>query len=283
MSKRPHGFGLALLALQLFAATPTAGQNPISGMEWMMLNLRESGQPVLPVFDGWIPNEDGSHDLCFGYFNLNLSQTLDVPIGPDNFIEPAIFDGGQPTHFQQVPPGYRRYYCVFTVNVPPDFGDQRVVWTIRVNGQELSVPGHTGVASYMLENLSQPSRGVVAPVVEFVGIPGGEGRGRRGLTAGPVTAKAGVPLPISLSVTPPAEVDAKPWLVLWGKQRGSGTTSFERAEINLAAGESLASTTVTFDEPGEYLLRAQAVSGGRGSFGFHCCWTNAYLQVQVTP
>src|SRR5204862_1347007 len=30
-----------------------------------------SGQPVIPYFEGWIKNPDGTHDLVFGYFNRN--------------------------------------------------------------------------------------------------------------------------------------------------------------------------------------------------------------------
>ncbi|MDE0083609.1 MAG: hypothetical protein OYK82_01615 [Gammaproteobacteria bacterium] len=35
--------------------------------------------------------------------------------GPDNFIEPARFDGVQPTFFLEVPPGWHGHYCIFTI------------------------------------------------------------------------------------------------------------------------------------------------------------------------
>ncbi|HKA07275.1 MAG TPA: hypothetical protein VKD71_08465, partial [Gemmataceae bacterium] len=57
------------------------------------------GQVVTPTYEGWWPNDDGSFTLFFGYFNTNWQEELDVPIGPDNAIEPGGPDQGQPTHF----------------------------------------------------------------------------------------------------------------------------------------------------------------------------------------
>ena len=86
--------------------------------------LRAHGQNVIPVYDGWFANADGTHTFCFSYFNLNTQEAIDVPLGPANHIEPAELDGGQPTHFDPVPAPkltspYRHYWCVFTVTVPP--------------------------------------------------------------------------------------------------------------------------------------------------------------------
>src|SRR5262245_59006840 len=58
-----------------------------------------AGQDVSPAFEGWRNNPDGTIDLMFGYFNRNQEQELDVPVGPDNNIEPGGPDQGQPTHF----------------------------------------------------------------------------------------------------------------------------------------------------------------------------------------
>ena len=55
--------------------------------------LRPDGGPVIPIFDGWFENPDGTYDLCFGYFNVNTEEILELPIGEDNFIEPIEFDG----------------------------------------------------------------------------------------------------------------------------------------------------------------------------------------------
>jgi hypothetical protein len=44
-----------------------------------------------------------------------------------------------------------------------------------------------------------------------------------------------------------------------------------------------ATTTATFSEPGDYVLRIYATdSSGEGGGGFLCCWTNTYAKVTVT-
>jgi hypothetical protein len=43
-----------------------------------------------------------------------------------------------------------------------------------------------------------------------------------------------------------------------------------------------ASTTATFSEPGEYILRVVANDwSGEGGRGFQCCWSNAQVKVSV--
>jgi hypothetical protein len=88
-----------------------------------------SGQSVSPAFEGWWQNDDGTYTLFFGYMNDNWAEELDVPIGPDNRIEPGGPDQGQPTHFLP-----RRNMFLFQVQVPPDFGDQELVWTLTTHG-----------------------------------------------------------------------------------------------------------------------------------------------------
>ena len=59
-----------------------------------------------------------------------------MPIGPNNRIEPGGPDLGQPTHFL---PGRR--VGIFTVTVPKEFTpEQRLTWTLTVNGQTTSIP-----------------------------------------------------------------------------------------------------------------------------------------------
>ena len=89
-----------------------------------------SGQDVLPYFEGWIHNADGTFDLVFGYFNRNWQEELAIPAGPDNSVEPGGADRGQPTYFLP-----RRQGWVYRVRVPRDFGKQVVTWTITANGK----------------------------------------------------------------------------------------------------------------------------------------------------
>jgi hypothetical protein len=91
-----------------------------------------SGQSVVPYFEGWIRNPDGTFDMVFGYFNRNWQQELAIPGGPDNHIENVGLGGpdSQPTFFLP-----RRQRFIFRARVPADFGKKEVVWTITANGR----------------------------------------------------------------------------------------------------------------------------------------------------
>jgi hypothetical protein len=88
------------------------------------------GQNIAPAYEGWYQNADGSYDLVFGYFNRNWDEEIDVPIGPNNTIEPGGPDRGQPSHFYP-----RRSRFVFHIRVPKDFGNRELVWTLTSNGR----------------------------------------------------------------------------------------------------------------------------------------------------
>jgi hypothetical protein len=62
--------------------------------------------------------------------NTNWLEEFDVPIGPDNNIEPGGPDQGQPTHFYP-----RRNPFLFTIRVPRDFGNKELVWTLTTHGK----------------------------------------------------------------------------------------------------------------------------------------------------
>ena len=88
------------------------------------------GQNASPAFEGWEQNADGSYNFLFGYMNRNWEEELDVPIGPENNIEPGGPDQGQPTHFLP-----RRNRFVFRVRVPKDWGDKELIWTLTTKGK----------------------------------------------------------------------------------------------------------------------------------------------------
>ena len=89
-----------------------------------------TGQTIAPAYEGWERNDDGSFNLVFGYMNRNWEEVIDVPVGPDNSIEPDGPDQGQPTHFYP-----RRNRFVFRIRVPADFGDKELIWTLTTHGQ----------------------------------------------------------------------------------------------------------------------------------------------------
>ena len=49
---------------------------------------------MVPSFDGWIKNPDGTFTLVFGYMNRNYEQELAIGPGPDNKLEPGAVDQG---------------------------------------------------------------------------------------------------------------------------------------------------------------------------------------------
>jgi hypothetical protein len=88
------------------------------------------GQSVAPAYEGWWPNDDGSVTMFFGYMNSNWEEEFDVPIGPDNAIEPGGPDQGQPTHFYP-----RRNPFLFSIQVPKDRAERELTWTLTTNGR----------------------------------------------------------------------------------------------------------------------------------------------------
>jgi hypothetical protein len=85
---------------------------------------------ITPVYEGWIPNEDGSFELVFGYLNREWDEELHVPLGAANTVEPGGPDRGQPTYFFP-----RRNRFVFSTRVPRDFGKKEIVWTLTTKGK----------------------------------------------------------------------------------------------------------------------------------------------------
>ena len=280
------GLGAADLAAQRASERRVA--NP-GETQFELQLLRPSGGPVVPIFEGWYRNPDGTFELSFGYFNVNTEETLEIPLGSDNFIEPAEFDGRQPTVFEPVPESDRRHWGAFTVTVPADFGARDVVWTLHVRGQTLSVPGRLTSPAYELAGWEFPGRSSVSPLLRWTA-DGPGGRGPRGITGAARQARVGVPLDLAAWVARDAEagIDERPINIKWFKHQGPGEATFaERTGVVepdawAEDGGAEVATTVTFSAPGEYLLRVLAFNVIR-EFEFQCCWTNGFVPVTVTP
>src|ERR1700719_2506303 len=116
-----------------------------------------SGQDVVPVYEGWLRNSDGTFTFVFGYFNRNWKEELSIPPGPDNKIEPGAMDRGQPTYFLP-----RRQPWVFRVQVPKDWGPQELVWTITAHGRTEKAYAQLVPEEEILERLIQ-TRGNLNP------------------------------------------------------------------------------------------------------------------------
>lgn len=139
-------------AVVLLGGLLAAGGWP--GGEARAQTLHRFGQSVQPVYEGWNRNDDGSFTLWFGYLNRNYEEEPHVPAGPDNFFAPGPEDRGQPTHFYP-----RRQNFVFGVEVPADWGDKDLVWTVRAHGQEFTALGSLWDSWVLDEGVWQVNRG----------------------------------------------------------------------------------------------------------------------------
>ena len=254
--------------------------------------LRARDQTVTPAFEGWYENPDGTFSISFGYYNRNTEQVLEIPIGPDNFIEPGDADQGQPTHFQP-----RRHWGVFAVRVPADFPrDRKVIWTLKIGGETFSIPGrlHPDWEIDALEG--EASSGNTPPRLKF-DPAGPEGAGPGGITAA-TTLTATVGNPVTLTVWATDDGSGRrsfggrggrggqqPLVNLtWFKHQGPGDVTFSEPTARITEADSKATTTATFSESGDYIVRVRAndATGVSGAGHAQCCWTNGFVKVTVS-
>jgi hypothetical protein len=234
-----------------------------------------SGQDVVPYFEGWIHNADGSFDLVFGYFNRNWEETIVLQPGPQNQVSPGSPDQGQPTVFLP-----RRQGWVFRVRVPKDFGTQVVTWTITANGRTERAYGELMPVEEITERIVM-TRGNLNP---------GDGDPNRppavtinsvkeASTTMPVTVSAAVAddgLPRPRAATPRMKTaDAtriqqqtnssgtpqrRGLMVSWMQLRGPAKAVLDGAGPTPPT-DGRAAVVARFADPGTYVLRATANDG----------------------
>ncbi|MBI3491283.1 MAG: hypothetical protein HY047_05810 [Acidobacteria bacterium] len=283
------GFSLALAA-GAFAHAGAQGQGQLPSPLPLSLGLREKGSSVTPAFEGWYHNKDGSVSVLVGYLNRNTKQEFDIPVGPNNHIDPGGPDQGQPMHFL---PG--RQWGIFSIKVPKDLGDRKLTWTLVANGFTNTITLHTK-PEYIIEPYEDAASKNTPPVIKFetngktfTGPPTGIAATYTATVNAPLTLDAWVtdePAKINLFTFPgftPPQPSVK-WSLFRAPGSG-GTVKLDPVspKIDAAAGGKI-SATATFSAPGDYLLRLQANdSTGEGGGGFQCCWTNAHVRVTVKP
>ena len=272
----------ALLALSLAVPLGSAAEAQ-PGARYPLGPNAPAGAGVAPYFDGWYANPDGSITLSFGFMNRNASGAVDIPIGPNNTVEPAQFNGVQPTHFPVVryPAfGGKRERGVFAIRIPKGHkGD--VVWTLRHNGVTYSVPGRATSDYYKLSYTPQAA-GSMMPVVRFAA-DGEPSNGREGVTTGPLTVAVGKALDIRVWMEDRGERAPIPVNMLWFKHQGVGDVTFEPRSAKTDPGGGQAATSVRFSAPGEYVLRVRVDNFGitDSAPGQQCCWANGFVKVTV--
>jgi hypothetical protein len=282
--------GVAIVAAVAVSAQP---QLPVQLPTEITAIRHNSGQPVIPYFEGWIKNPDGTHDLVFGYFNRNFVQELAVPAGPENRVEPSGLDAGQPTYFLP-----RRQRYIFRVKVPADFGKKEVVWTITSNGrtergygnllpeQEITErvvatngnfdPGHDDpnkAPTLTVAAVASVSAGVAAALTASVvddGLPKPRVAPTEPRPAGaPATGGFGAQINSSGGNRGP-----RPLSVTWLQYGGPAKVTFERNDA-IPVENSQVVNRATFPAPGKYRLVAIATDPGRLS-------TRTFVEVTVT-
>jgi hypothetical protein len=177
--------------------------------------LGTTGEAVYPAFEGWGPNKDGANVLLVGYFNRN-KEAVDVPIGPENRIEPGGPDFGQPTHFLS-----GRQWGMFSIVLPKDFGNKKLTWTLTVNGHTSTVTFWTN-PPYWIDyykngaNGNEPPRIKLSPTgTEIQGPP-------REKTVATLSATVGQPLDLT------AWAADQPPTVSFSEEGGAGAAAAGR-------------------------------------------------------
>jgi hypothetical protein len=254
---------------------------------------RDAGSSVTGAFEGWFKNPDGTFSLLLGYFNRNRVQEVDVPIGPNNAIEPGGPDRGQPTHFMS-----GRGWGLFTIQVPADFGDNKITWTIVANNKTTIIPASLK-PDWEISPFVEAAVGNTPPVLSF-DEHGPSVQGPRGLIV-QRSAKVGEPLALTAWVSDDAKFTSSssakpkdagvPVTLRWIPYRAPGPVAFstDRPVVHKAERPGVtapfsgkAITSVTFSEPGDYILLVTANDySGDGGSGFQCCWTTGQVKVSV--
>lgn len=282
----------------LCAAGALAGGILVSAQTQVPEPRRGFGDSVTPAYEGWFYNPDGSRSFLVGYYNRNSRQELDIPIGPNNRIEPGGPDLGQPTHFLA-----GRQWGMFVLQAPKDFKPtDSLTWTLTANGTTTSIPFRLN-SDYVMSPFKEIAVGNTPPAIKFD--PAGA------TVQGPLASIAAAPerttsvsTPLQLEVwaaddmkytsgtNAPLSTPRPPVTLAISKYRGPGKVTVDKAKPAVeklpdskdGAFKGKASAHVSFDAPGDYVLHVIANDfSGDGGLGFGCCWTTSVVKVSVKP
>jgi hypothetical protein len=264
-------------AIGVHAQTQSPPQTPPGLPTEITQNRFNAGQSVIPYYEGWIKNSDGTFDLVFGYFNRNYQEEFSIPAGPENKVEPGAVDQGQPTYFLT-----RRQRFLYRVKVPANFGKGVVTWSITTHGRtekafgDLIAPEEITERVVMtngnfdpgLDDANKPPVLKLAPIQNVtVGVP---------VNLNASVADDGLPKPRAAPPAPPqtttpsgaitAQVNSsgggrpRGLTVSWMEYGGPAKVTFSNTgPVQITNGE--AKMTARFAAPGTYKLIANASDG----------------------
>ena len=250
---------------------------------------KERGNSVTGAFEGWYKNADGTSTLLMGAYNRNSKQTLEIPVGPNNRIDPGGPDQGQPTYFEP-----RRTWGLFTIVVPRDFGTKKFTWTIVANGESTVIPLSLN-PQWEISPFKDPAMGNTPPTIKFspagpvlTGPPRGIAASYAGSAGQPVDFEFWVADAGNTVVAPAGAAGAGggrggPGVAIsLHKFRGPGDIKFTRDRPEMSREDGKVSAQATFSTAGDYIVRVQANdASGDGGGGFQCCWSNVHVKVTV--
>ena len=295
---RAAGAGVRLLLPIVLVAGMLVGLVAEDASAQRMRRSYDTGQEVVPAYEGWEQNPDGSFNLVFGTLNRNWEEELHIPIGPDNRIEPGGPDHGQPTWFLP-----RRNRFLFRIRVPADFGDKELVWTLTSPNGETKRAYGTLLPDYYMDNnvrMANNGAGVSGELFKNVGptldVHGESTRKAKVGQAITLTAAAHdedeLPRRRAMRAVDPARptsltpIAATGLRLSWFLYRGAVPVTFDpvqtkvwedtRANSNSPWGAGWETpepppdnkwvVRATFREPGTYVLRCIAHDGGLGTY-----------------
>jgi hypothetical protein len=191
-----------------------------------------SGQAIYPAFEGWGANQDATSNLMvLGYMNRNRSGIVEIPIGPDNRIEPGGPDYGQPTVFYA-----GRQKVMFAIKVPKDFGAKTLTWTLVANGQPAVVTFHLQ-RDYYLNFYKDDANGNEPPSIKF-GVADPPMIGPTAGFAQTLTASVGQPVPLTLWVSDPPPLEPN-WESVVASRTRSAPRPVPRDQVAIVDGQVL--------------------------------------------
>ncbi|MDB4875343.1 MAG: hypothetical protein JWM41_1789 [Gemmatimonadetes bacterium] len=271
---------MRLASLAVLVVLGTAAPPRRSAAQVPLAPSAATGLSVTPAFEGWYRNADGTYSLSFGYFNRNTAQVLSIPTGPDNFISPGASNQGQPTSFYP-----RRHWGVFAVRVPADFGDKKVVWTIKSGDRTYAIPGSLR-EEWQIDALEGEAGSNNTPPALSFSDKGPAARGPGGISVSR-TATVGAPITITVIAVDDGAGLTKggyPVTLAWFTHQGPAPVAFSVPVVKLTPKGGTTTTTATFTTPGDYVLRVRATDSDVAAGGHsQCCWSNAFVNVRVTP